>query len=320
MQARESAQGLDATGVSHAVIAYGIWGFAPIYWKVTASFPAPELLAWRMLASLAVAWLLVASAGVFADVGRVLRSPRAVAAVGLSCLLLSANWLTFIYAVQTDRILSTSLGYFINPLMSVLLGLAVLRERLSRAQSLAVCIAAAGVACQTWLHGELPWISLVLASAFGLYGLVRKLASATPLTGFGLETLGMAPFALGFLWLLWQRGDAVMPEADTGMRWLVAGSGLLTAGPLVAFASAAKRLPLYALGMFQFVAPTLSFLLAVVFYGEAFTLGHMISFGCVWLALALFSWDAMQRPGLAVVAADPVQMYPPELERSPEEP
>ena len=234
----------DPTGVAHAVIAYGLWGFAPIYWKATLEFPAPELLAYRVLASLAVAIALVVGASAFREVMRVLRSPRGASAVALASLLLAANWLTFIYAVQTDRILATSLGYYINPLANVVLGLLVLRERLTRAQGIAVGIAAAGVAFQTWQVGALPWISLVLALSFGLYGLVRKLAPAAP---------------------------------------------------LLAFASAARRLPLSTLGMIQFIAPTLALLLAVTFYGEPFTPGHAVGFGCAWSALALFVWDGNQR-------------------------
>ena len=319
MTAPPHGRSLDSTGVSHALIAYGIWGFAPIYWKETAHFPAAELLAYRVLASLVVAWLLVIANRAVRDVASVLRSPRATGAIALSCLLLSANWLTFIYAVQTDRILATSLGYYINPLMNVALGLAVLGERLTRAQGLAVAIAAAGVGYQTWQLGELPWISLVLASAFGLYGLVRKLAPATPLAGFGLETLTMAPFALGFLWLLSARGEAVMPAATAGMNLLVAASGLLTAAPLVAFASAANRLPLSSLGMFQFLAPTLAFLLAVLLYGEPFTRGHAVSFGSVWIALALFTWDSRQRsPEPEDVAPAGTEVYPRDPQGSPE--
>lgn len=311
-QSSEGGGGLDATGVSHALIAYGIWGFAPIYWRETAHVPAPEILAYRILSAFAVALLLVVVAGVWGDVMRVLRSPWATAAVVLACVLLATNWLTFIHAVQTDRILATSLGYYINPLVNVVLGLALLGERLTRTQGVAVAIAAAGVCYQTWEQGSLPWISLVVATSFGLYGLVRKLAPAPPLAGFGLETLTMAPFAAGFLWLLSEGSDAVVPSTSSAMKWLVAGSGLLTAAPLLAFASAANRLPLSSLGMFQFIAPTLAFLIAVTFYDEAFTRGHAVCFGCVWIALALFGWESRRRgpqpvePGDVASAAGPL--------------
>lgn len=306
---------LDATGVTHALVAYGIWGLTPIYWKATQAVPAAELLAYRVLASLAVAALLVIATRTWREVARVLLAPRAAAAVVLSCLLLGANWLTFIYAVQTDRILATSLGYYINPLMNVVLGLLVLRERLTRAQAVAVAIAAAGVAYQTWQQAELPWISLVLAGSFGLYGLVRKLAPAAPLSGFALEMLLGAPAAIAFLWLLAGRGSATLPQASGSLQLLVAASGLITAAPLIAFASAADRLPLSTLGMFQFVAPTLAFLLAVILYDEPFTPAHAVSFACVWTALGLFVWEARQRvPQPAGVAVRAPGLYPGELE------
>ncbi|MGH0030616.1 MAG: EamA family transporter RarD [Myxococcota bacterium] len=305
---------LDPTGVGHALIAYGVWGFAPIYWKVTAAFPSSELLAYRVLASLAVAVLLIGATRGLPDVVRVLRSGRAAAAVVLASLLIAVNWLTFIYAVQTDRIVATSLGYYINPLVNVLFGLVLLRERLTRAQGIAVGLAAAGVAWQAFQLGELPWISLVLATSFGLYGLVRKLAPAAPLAGYALETLTLAPLALLYLaWLGW-RGVATVGDAGPGMQAVVAASGLITATPLVAFASAAKRLPLSTLGMFQYIAPTLALGLAVVFYGEPFTASHAVGFGCVWAALALYAWDGWQRTPHTPLA----DVYPAELAEAPE--
>jgi chloramphenicol-sensitive protein RarD len=318
MRDTEGRPRLDPTGVSHAVFAYGLWGVIPIYWKEVAELPAPELLAYRVLASLVVAAALVVGARAASDLTRVLRSPRGAVAVVLASLLLAVNWLTFIYAVQTDRILATSLGYYMNPLANVVLGLLVLRERLTRAQAIAVGIAAAGLAFQTWQVGELPWIALVLAVSFGLYGLVRKVAPADPLPGFALEMLCMAPFGVIFLWLVAAAGDASMANASVRARLLVAGSGVVTAAPMLAFVSAARRLPLSALGMFQFIAPTLALLVAVVVYGEPFTPGHAVGFGCAWSALVLFLWDGRQRspwvgPGpetAAAVAAGAAERYP----------
>ena len=284
-----------ATGVFHALVAYGIWGFAPIYWKETDHFPAHELLAYRVLSAFAVALLLLLATGLWRDVTPVLRAPRRAAALAAASALIATNWLVFIYAVQTDRILATSLGYYINPLVNVLLGLVLLGERLSRAQSIAVALAAVGVGMLAWRTGGVPWISLVLAASFGLYGLMRKLAPTPPVVGFGLETLLLAPIALATLAVMDERGAALVPAASAGMKWLVAASGLITAAPLIAFASAANRLPLSTLGMFQYLAPTLAFLLAVTFYGESFTLGHAVSFGCVWAALGLSAWDSFQR-------------------------
>ena len=276
----------------YALLAYGIWGFAPIYWKEVERFPAPELLAWRVLASLGVAAILIAALRAGPDLADALRSPRRAGSSVCAALLLGLNWGVFIWAVQNGQILATSLGYFINPLVNVVLGLAILRERLSRVQALAVAVAAMGVAVQTALQGELPWVALVLAASFGLYGLVRKLGATAPLVGFGMETLTLAPLAAAYL--LRAKVDGVA-AASPGMQALVAGSGLVTALPLLAFASAARRLPLSLLGMFQYLAPTLTFLLAIGVYGEPFTFGHAVSFACVWVALALSMWEALAR-------------------------
>jgi chloramphenicol-sensitive protein RarD len=283
------------TGVSHALLAYTIWGIAPVYWKVTSVFPARELLAWRVLASFTVALVLVGVARGWHEVWGVLRRPRAAAAGVGAAALIATNWLVFIHAVQTDRILATSLGYYINPLMNVGLGLVVLRERQSRAQSIAVVLASVGVAFQTWQLGTLPWISLVLAGSFGLYAFVRKTAPAPPLAGFCLETAVLSPFALAMLLWLDAAGESTVASSGLPTLLLVAGSGVLTAAPLLAFASAAKRLPLGTLGMFQYLAPTIAFLLAVGLYRESFTAAHAVSFGCVWTALALVLWDSLRR-------------------------
>jgi chloramphenicol-sensitive protein RarD len=284
-----------SAGAFYAVLAYGIWGFAPIYWKETREVPPGELLAYRVLWSFAVAALLITGMRGWRALAQALRSPRSAASAVLAGLLLAANWLTFIWAVQNDRILATSLGYYINPLVNVLFGLVLLRERLTRAQTLAVLLAAAGVALETRAQGELPWIALVLAGSFGLYGLVRKLGPAAPVTGFAIETLTLAPLAAGYLVHLASRDDWRMAGAGAGMQLLIAGSGPLTAAPLLAFASAAKRLPLSLLGMFQYLAPTLALGVAVTLYGEPFTRAQLASFGCVWLALGLAMWDSLQR-------------------------
>lgn len=282
-------------GALYALVAYAIWGLAPIYWKEIEEFPAPELLAYRVLASLATALLLLAALRAWRQLGAAMGSRRGAAAAALAGLLLAVNWLTFLWAVQHDQIVATSLGYYMNPLVNVLLGMLILGERLTRAQALAVGLAALGVAVQTLALRELPWIALVLAVSFGLYGLARKLGPAAPLAGFGIETLTLAPLAGAYLLLLSGRGGGSVSRAGAGTQLLVASSGFVTAVPLLAFASAAKRLPLSALGMFQYLAPTLSLVVAVWMYGERFTRAHAISFACVWLALALYAWEMLQR-------------------------
>jgi chloramphenicol-sensitive protein RarD len=283
---------LSSEGVAFALLAYTVWGFAAIYWKWMAAFPASELLAYRVLASMCIALLLVAATGAGSMVRQALKTGHGIRMVLAASALIATNWLVFIYAVQTDRILETSLGYYINPLVNVLFGMLLLGERLTRPQGIAVALAAGGVATQTLMLGSLPWISLVLATSFGLYGLVRKTAPVEPLAGYALETVTLAPAALAFLgWLAWS-DQATIPQQPLATWAGVAASGLITAVPLLSFASAARRLPLSTLGMFQYLAPTIAFGLAVLLYDERVTLGNAISFGCVWLALGIFAWDS----------------------------
>lgn len=283
----------SASGAAYALAAYGIWGITPLYWKALERVPAAELLDYRVLWSCASALVLLAATRRFGLLREVLATRRTALAMLVSGLLIAANWLTFIHAVEIGRVLSTSLGYYINPLVSVLLGLVLLGERLSRAQALAVALAGLGVAWMALRLGELPWISCVLAGSFALYGLVRKLAAAPPLVGFALEMLFLAPLAAGHLAVLGSRGE--LARAGLGLHALVACAGPITAAPLLCFASAAKRLPLSSLGFFQYVAPSLAFALAVGLFGEHFTRAHAVTFGCVWLALALYSTDLLRQ-------------------------
>jgi chloramphenicol-sensitive protein RarD len=283
-----------------ATAAYVVWGVVPVYWKNIESVPALEVLAPRIVCTgLLMAGVLV--------VTRRTRELREFDRAGLlrallAATLLSLNWLTFIYAVQTERVLATSLGYYINPLVSTVLGLVVLRERINNVQGLAVVLAGLGVAYLTFAAGGLPWIAIVLALSFGLYGLVHKLAPSPPLAGLGVEMWIVTPVAvLGWLWLA-ARGEATLVDASASLRWLVAASAIVTALPLLCFHAATRRLPLYAVGMFQYIAPTLSLLLAVRIYGEAFSSAHAVCFGCVWTGLAIFTGDSRaraRRPGAA---------------------
>jgi chloramphenicol-sensitive protein RarD len=288
--------GEDATrGMLLAVAAYGLWGFAPAYWKLLHAAPAGELLAQRVVWSLVVAALLIGVTRRWREVAAALRSRRQLVPIIASSLLISVNWLIFLVAVNSGRVLATSLGYFLNPLVSVLLGVVFLGERLTRGQVLAVAIGAAGVAVWAVDLGEAPWIALSLAFSFALYGLVRKLASVAPLVGFALETLLLAPPCFAYLaWLAGQDALALAREG-AGVQALMAGAGVITAAPLLCFTSAAHRLPLSTLGFFQYLAPSISFLLAVGFYGEPFGRTQAIAFSCVWIALALFSFSSRPR-------------------------
>jgi chloramphenicol-sensitive protein RarD len=282
--------GSDATrGKLLAVAAYSLWGVIPIYWKLLRALPAAELLAHRVLSSLAVGLLLLAATRRWREFADVLRAQRRLLPIVASSLLIGINWLVFIEAVNTGRVLATSLGYFLNPLVSVLLGVAFLGERLTRGQLIAVGLGAAGVLAWAIDLGEAPWIALMLAASFGLYGLVRKLAAVGPLEGFTLEVLMLAPAAAAYLAFLAANGTLAAPRESGDVHALLAGAGVITAAPLLCFTSAARRLPLSTLGFFQYLAPSLSFLIAVAVYREPFGRAQAIAFACVWVALALFS-------------------------------
>jgi chloramphenicol-sensitive protein RarD len=284
-----------ATGVAYAVAAYGLWGAFPIYWRWISAVPAREVIAPRIVWTALVMLATLALSRRTRELSEGGFGSRRVLATGAAAVALAINWLVFIYAIEVRRIVDTSLGYYINPLVAVLLGLAVLGERLSRAQVIAVGIAGVGVAYLTLATGSLPWISSVLAVSFALYGLAHKLAPQPPLGGLAFEMLLHAPLAIGWWLALSSRGDAVLAAAPSGLQAAVALSGVVTAIPLLCFHAAAKRLPFVAVGMFQFISPTLTLVLAVWLYGEPFTRAHAISFGCVWLGLALFCADALRR-------------------------
>lgn len=281
-----------SAGVLYALGAYGMWGVAPAYWKALDGIPAPEILAHRVLWSMLVGVLLVVATRAQPQIRAVLRSRRHALPLLLSAALIGTNWLVFLYAVETDRVLDTSLGYYINPLINVVFGTWLLGERLRPAQIAAVLLAAVGVGQMVVALGTLPWIALVLATTFGLYGLVRKLAPAAPLVGFSLETVLLAPVAAVFLYGLHAAGESAVAEASVRSQVFVVCSGFFTAAPLLCFNSAAKRLRLSTLGLFQFIAPSMAFLLAVAVYDEPFTRVHGVTFACVWGALAIYVIDS----------------------------
>jgi chloramphenicol-sensitive protein RarD len=280
-------------GVVVGAAAYLFWGIVPLYWKQLHHVPATEILAhrtvWGGLTFVAMARL----AGEWSTVRAAVRDPRVARTLLLSGTLLSINWLTFIYAVGAGHLVDASLGYFINPLISVVLGMVVLGERLRRGQWIAVALAAAGVIQVTIAAGTLPWIALVLASSFGLYGLVRKTAPVASLPGSTIETLFIAP--IGAFYLIWQavHGSGAIGHADLRTHMLLAATGLVTALPLLWFTSAARRLPLSVVGFLQYLAPTGQLLTAVLVFGEPFSADRGRAFLCIWAGLAIFMIDAL---------------------------
>ncbi|MEE8215693.1 MAG: EamA family transporter RarD [Acidiferrobacterales bacterium] len=280
------------SGVLYALAAFGIWGLSPIYFKSLGHLPATEVLAHRVLWAtvLLVAVLLLQRRGL--ELIRELLSWRRVGFYLVTALLVSTNWLIFIWSIQNDRLLEASLGYYINPLVNVLLGTVFLRERLNRWQIVAVALAAAGVMNLVLGYGKFPWVALTLAFSFGFYGLLRKKAGMDAILGLTVETLLLVPAALLFLgWLAFQ-GSAAFAHAGAKTDVLLIFAGVITAVPLVCFLRAARRLQLTTVGLMQYLAPTLNLLLAVLAYYEPFTTAHLITFVCIWIALAIYSFDA----------------------------
>ena len=280
-------------GILSAVVAYLMWGFLPIYWKLLRQAEALEILSHRIFWSLfflAVFLLLTGRNSIFRAELRVLvQDRRRVCGVLVSTVLITLNWLIYIWAVNDSRIVETSLGYYINPLVNVLLGVALLKERLSTKQYLAVALAATGVLNLTLNFGAFPWVALSLAVSFGLYGLCKKLLGLSPITGITLETLLISPVALIYLFSLEVEHAGTFGWANPLPTALFVGAGIVTAVPMVLFANAANQLPLSLLGFIQYLSPTIALLTGVFLFHEPFTPVHALSFGLIWLALALFS-------------------------------
>jgi chloramphenicol-sensitive protein RarD len=276
-------------GVIYGVGAYLIWGFFPVYFKAVKLLPPLEMVSQRVIWSLAFLLVLITWKGAWRTMLGLITQPKSLAALAASTLMIGTNWLVFIYAVSVGEVLQSSLGYFINPLVSVLLGFVFLGERLQRVQWISLFLAVAGVGYLAVQHGSLPWISLVLGITFGFYGLIRKSLPVEPLLGLTVETLLLAPFALLYVAWLQQRGASVFLTHSGSLDLLVAMSGFITAIPLLMFAACAKRLRLATVGFLQYLTPTIHFLLAVGVYGETFTTTHLISFLLIWSGLVLYS-------------------------------
>jgi chloramphenicol-sensitive protein RarD len=282
-------------GVAWATAAFLWWGLSPLYWKALGGVDAGQLLAHRVAWSLALLVALLAARGRGPELRAALARPRTLATLVATTALIGANWFTYIWAVGAERVLEASLGYYVNPLVNVLLGMLFLRERLRRAQGLAVLLAAAGVAVLTAEVGRLPWVALVLALTFGFYGLLRKTVAAGPEVGLAVETALLAPFALAWLVRLHAAGAGAFGHGPAAIDLLLVASGVITVLPMVWFTRGARLLPLSTLGLLQYLSPTLQFLLAVAVYREPFTAAHLLAFGLIWSGLAVFTWDLRRR-------------------------
>ena len=287
-------QHVQRQGVIYALCAYTLWGLAPIYFKTIAAVPAAEILTHRMIWSYALLLVLTLLGRQWHKVQAVLRQPKVLLTLAFTSITVGGNWLLFIWAINNGHMLEASLGYYINPLINVMLGMLFLSEKLRRLQWWAVGLAAIGVAIQIIAFGSLPWIALVLASSFAIYGLIRKKLALDALTGLLIETLIMLPPAAIYLWGIADSPTSHLTQNDWHLNLLLIAAGAVTTAPLLCFTAAATRLKLSTLGFFQYIGPSLMFILAVTLYGEALALDKMITFAFIWSALVLFSLDGLR--------------------------
>ncbi len=282
-------------GLVYGLGAYGLWGLVPLYFVTIAHVSPMEILAHRVVWSLVFLALVVTVARRWPEILRVVQTPSLRKQLTFSALFIACNWFVYIYAATSKQVLQTSLGYFINPLFSVVLGLLVFREKLSKLQWAAVGMAAVSVGVLLLTVGRLPWIALTLAFSFGMYGLVRKQVPVDGLTGLMVETLVLAPVALGYLIYCHLTGILALGNRGITSDGLLLLAGVVTSLPLLCFGQAARRLPLSALGFLQYLSPSIQFVLAILVLGESATPETYATFGCIWVGLALFSLDSLRR-------------------------
>ena len=283
------------SGIIYAALAFLCWGLFPIYFHALDGVPPLQILAHRMLWSLGFLLIVLLLRRQWTWLN-VVRQPRVFFSFVLSALLLSANWLVYIWSVTNHHVIEASLGYFINPLVNIMLGYLILKERLRTVQWVAIAIAALGVAWLTWQTGTVPWIALFLAFSFGGYGLLRKTAALGALEGLSFETIVLFPLAAAYVIWLTLNGQNVFINTDSDTtRVLLVMAGPLTAIPLLLFASGARKIPLSILGLLQYLSPTLQFLLGVWLFKEAFTADRLVGFVLIWSALILFAGEGLLR-------------------------
>ncbi len=286
-----------AKGALYGVLAYGLWGFFPLYFKAVAKVPATEVLAHRIFWSFLVLLVLVAVTRRGGEIRAVFRNRKAAWMLCGSTLLIATNWLLFVISVETNRVLESSLGYFINPLVNVLLGRLFLSERLRGAQRASLILAVSGVVLLVALHGKVPWISLALAVTFAFYALLRKTAPVESLAGLTFETGILVPAALCYIVWGAVSGNGAYLTGTARFDRLLPLAGIITAVPLLAFGAAARRVRLTTLGFLQYVSPTGHFLLAVFAFGEPFGKGDLAAFLLIWTGLAVYTVDAFRKFG-----------------------
>ncbi len=281
-------------GVFYAMAAFGLWALNPLYFKLLTHISPLEVVAHRALWSVPFGFAIILFLSRTSDIARVFKRPDLLLKLMLTGLIISGNWVIFVWAVAADLTLEASLGYFINPLLNVIVGYLLLGERLTRAQTIAVGLAAVGVVVQTVGAGVFPWVAIILAVLFTAYGYFRKTIDVGPVQGFVIETTMLLPFSVGFIiWLAYQ-GNMQFTTSATD-TWLLILSGPVTAIPLILFASGAKRLRYSTIGIMQYIAPTGMFFIAVFLFNEPVGFWKLIGFGFIWVALAIYSYDAFKQ-------------------------
>ena len=286
-------------GIFYGLGAYLLWGVLPIYWKLLQHVEAMEILASRFLWSAVFVFLLLLATGklnIFMQETKAIFSTKKTACgMVLAAIMISFNWGIFIWAVEAGRIVETSMGYYISPLMNVLFGVVFLRERLAKLQIAAVSCAAVGIGVIIVHNGGLPWVALTLPLTFAFYGLLKKIIVAQPMTSILLETLLISPLAVGYLYYLSINEGTVYQSCDMNTLLLLAGAGAVTATPMLLFTACARKLPLNIVGFLQYISPSISLMIGVLIYGEPFTGTTAAAFGCIWAGLALFIWSQLRR-------------------------
>ena len=285
----------DRSGLIAALAAFTTWGLIPVYWKLLSNIPATQILAHRFVWTTAFLVALLSWQQRWAEVRDATRSRRALLYCFASGAAISVNWFFFIWAVNAGRVIETSLGYIMTPLVNVLFGATFLREKLTRCQLLSVLLALAGVLNLTLGYGRFPWLAITLCVSFGLYGLLRKQSGVRPIPGLFLETTLLTPIAAGYLIFLQRAGSSAFNSADWSMILLLISTGIVTGLPLVWFGHAARHLRLTTLGFLQYLSPSCSFFLGVFLYHEPFTRAHLITFTFIWIALVIFTAEAIWR-------------------------
>lgn len=279
-------------GIFFGLAAYVLWGILPVYWKALELVSPFEILSSRFMWSCVFVFLLIIFQKkwpLFAkEVKQVFGNVKTGAAMVAAGITISFNWGTFIWAVNNGHIVETSMGYYINPLVSILFAVVFLRERLDKMQLAAITCAFIGVASMVYSFGKIPWVSLTLAFTFALYGLLKKILPVSALTSIMLETLLITPLALVYEYSLWQQGVSFYASGNLQVIMMLTGAGVVTAIPLLLFTAGARLLPLKIIGFLQYISPTLTLLIGVFVYNEAFTASHLLAFGWIWAALLLF--------------------------------